>query len=379
MSSWVILLVLLVSQGTWGFIYWTPSRATSLGLNGLDTPFGGGYKRRPLASSVESARTSFAESFIAQKNFILLEKLTDLATGPTADTCLSHISFCDESFDAFLGHVINCAPEGARKELLGKVRYEINTARQKKLIEADKTLRGILSSGGLKQMEAKLAFHLRRAEIDMAFMVILQLNIEDAIKNKVEKAVQVMTHLETLINEYQDQVVSRPVRLLRLLLREDDPMVRKQMLRQKLLEVETVAAASPEAKEKAKAAAAVVGQGQGNGQDGATDASPTSVPQCEHIVVSAVQSWGSADVRAEDLKVTITDVLMQMTGSGGDQANHDEMREKCAVLESELQEVLAELTAPKVSDMCDEEKEKLAASISAPTEALGGGRGRLKG
>jgi DNA-binding winged helix-turn-helix (wHTH) protein len=44
-----------------------------------------------------------------------------------------------------------------------------------------------------------------------------------------------MTHLFTLINEHQDAMVSAPVRLLRLLVREDDSMVRKQMLRQKLL------------------------------------------------------------------------------------------------------------------------------------------------
>jgi len=66
-------------------------------------------------------------------------------------------------------------------------------------------------------MEAKLQYHLRRAEIDMPFMVILQLNIEDAIMSNVTIAVQVMKHLETLINEYQDSLVSPPVRLMRLL------------------------------------------------------------------------------------------------------------------------------------------------------------------
>ena len=44
-------------------------------------------------------------------------------------------------------------------------------------------------------MEAKLSFHLRRAEIDMAFMVILELNIEDAVNHEVEKAVQVCLSL----------------------------------------------------------------------------------------------------------------------------------------------------------------------------------------
>ena len=47
-----------------------------------------------------------------------------------------------------------------------------------------------------------------------------------------------MTHLRTLINEQQDGLVSAPVRLMRLLVRENDSEVRKQMLRQKLLDVQ---------------------------------------------------------------------------------------------------------------------------------------------
>ena len=42
-------------------------------------------------------------------------------------------------------------------------------------------------------MEAKLMYHLRRAEIDMAFMVLLNLNIEDAVAANATNAEQVMT------------------------------------------------------------------------------------------------------------------------------------------------------------------------------------------
>jgi len=177
----------------------------------------------------------FGQSFVEQKNFILMEKMEAALEGNLTEAALQYVNFCDESFDMFLNKRVDAAETEDRREKLGRVRYEINSARQKKLIEADKILRSILSAGGLKQMEAKLAFHLRKAEIDMAFMVILQLNIEDAINNKVEKAVQIMTHLETLINEHQDKIVSAPVRLLRLLMRTDDSNVRKQMLRQKLM------------------------------------------------------------------------------------------------------------------------------------------------
>ena len=120
----------------------------------------------------------FAQSFVAQKNFILLEKFLSDPKGNLTDIATQYVNFCDGSFDMFIGERISSMETEEEKRNLGKIRYEINRARQKKLMEADGILRGILAAGGLKQMEAKLAYHLRRAEIDMAFMVILQLNIE---------------------------------------------------------------------------------------------------------------------------------------------------------------------------------------------------------
>ena len=227
------------------------------------------------------------------------------------------------------------------------------------MIEADKILRGILSAGGLKQMEAKLAFHLRKAEIDMAFMVILQLNIEDAINNKVEKAVQIMTHLETLINEHQDKIVSAPVRLLRLLLRTDDSNVRKQMLRQKLMIGEYQL---PTAQVEAASAVAPVTAPDGQAQ-------PTMSPQCEHIVVSAVQSWGSADVTVQQLRDTVSDVLAQMSDSGGEQQTLKEMELRCADLRLELQEVVDELSAARKSEDLSEEDKEMILSAEAKRKA----------
>lgn len=282
----------------------------------------------------------FAKSFIAQKNFILLEKLENPEGGDFAGAAMNYVNFCDESFNKFLNGRIADSESADEKQRLGKVRYEINSARQKKLMEADKLLRGILASGGLKQIEAKLAFHLRRAEIDMAFIVILELNIEDALNNKVEKAVQVLTHMKTLINEHQDDTVSPPVKLMRLLMRTDDPNVRKQMLRQKLLIGDNV---------KVDEATGEVMPTKVD-EDGEAVASDTTVPQCEHIVIPAVAPWGGADVSTDDFRETITDVLAQMSEVGGDPDTLEELEAKCQVLRLELNEVLHELTLPKVSD-----------------------------
>lgn len=328
-----------------------------------------------LSALAESAtsKSEFGQIFLDQKNVLLLNTLSTAIN--ITDTVAFYVNFCDEAFNVYLNRVISDAEPESAKQVLGKIRYEINCARQRKLKEADQLLRGILAAGGLKQMEAKLAFHLRRADIDMAFMVILQLNIEDATVAGSEKAIQVMTHLRTLVIEYQDAMVSAPVRLLRLLVRENESMVRKQMLRQKLLIGNNTAAAGGGEDEEEKVKSRVVDLLESNDDAGAqqlvekgsllamgADPKDTTVPQCEHIVVSAVQAWGGADVTVAELEDTIADVLSQMTGLNGGMTSEEdsgvgpepsELEEKCTQLRIEISEVLLELETPKVSDQCD--------------------------
>jgi hypothetical protein len=89
----------------------------------------------------------FSQSFVAQKNFILLDKfLSEVnSNGNLTDVATQYVNFCDESFNIFLNERIsNAEIEPEKQKTLGKIRYEINSARQKKLIEADNILRGII-------------------------------------------------------------------------------------------------------------------------------------------------------------------------------------------------------------------------------------------
>ena len=183
-----------------------------------------------LKSSSSSSSTSIVDH-VNEKNYLLLDKFKQAKENNLSELADSFVSFCDESFDNYLNEQISNLPSEAEKQVLGKIRYEINSARKRKLKEADQMLRGVLSAGGIKEMEAKLRFHLKRSEIDMAFMVILQLNIEDAQQSNSEVAVQVMTHLRTKIQEFQDDMVSPPVRLMRLLMRTESSEVRQEMMR----------------------------------------------------------------------------------------------------------------------------------------------------
>jgi len=236
------------------------------------------------------------DSFVSQKNVILLQKfLEESQKGNLSAKAKEYVNFCDESFNVFLNERIAALKIEAEKQKLGKIRYEINIARRKKLIEADVMLRDILSGSNQKAMEAKLFEYLKRADIDMAFMVILHLNIEDALSANATSAVEIMRHISNIIQSYQDEIVSAPVHLVRLLVRENDKNIRKQMLRQKIL------------LDSSKAV-----QSDSTSVPVPVPAAPTSSPQCEHIVVQPVNSWGGQEVLVEEFDATIRDVLEQV-------------------------------------------------------------------
>lgn len=113
-----------------------------------------------------------------------------------------------------------------------------------------------------------------------------------------ETAVQVMLHLQKVINEHQDSMVSAPVRLMRLLVRIEDKEARKQLLRQKLLIGRNL-------REKELA--------ESEGREVVAQQTPTA--QCEHIVIDPVQEWGAPDVHVQELFDTIADVQTQVGSS----------------------------------------------------------------
>ena len=318
------------------------------------------FRLRELKSSTTS--TSIVDH-VNEKNYLLLDKFKQAKENNLSELADSFVSFCDESFDNYLNEQISNLPSEAEKQVLGKIRYEINSARKRKLKEADQMLRGVLSAGGIKEMEAKLRFHLKRSEIDMAFMVILQLNIEDAQQSNSEVAVQVMTHLRTKIQEFQDDMVSPPVRLMRLLMRTESSEMRQEMMRQKLLVDERiksayyarVAALAPSVTttESSSCSGPQAGSSCASTPGTACASSPTATAtsleqqaqemtalaqaQCEHIVIEAPQAQGGveadhghdhshshehthdplrdlgpADVEVQALRDTIEDVIAQV-------------------------------------------------------------------
>ena len=71
------------------------------------------------SSSTDCGCDQFADSFVAQKNFLLLEKFERPEHGNLTDAAMQYVNFCDESFDLFLNDKIALLPTETEKQ-----RYE---------------------------------------------------------------------------------------------------------------------------------------------------------------------------------------------------------------------------------------------------------------
>ena len=109
-------------------------------------------------------------------------------------------------------------------------------AMQKRLVKADLILRGILRAGDLKAMEKNLRAHFREGDLDMAFDVLLNVNIQKALEDSDESpaAYRILEHLNTVLIEEKDKKMPPAVRLFKKLLRTEEKEVREKMLRENM-------------------------------------------------------------------------------------------------------------------------------------------------
>jgi len=74
-------------------------------------------------------------------------------------------------------------------------------------------------------------------------------------------------------------------------------------------------------------------------------------------------------VTVQQLRDTVSDVLAQMSDSGGEQQTLKEMELRCADLRLELQEVVDELSAARKSEDLSEEDKEMILSAEAKRKA----------
>eukprot|EP00953_Heterococcus_sp_UTEX-ZZ885_P037151 19106-Heterococcus_DN1.PRE.1 len=132
-------------------------------------------------------------------------------------------------------------------EALSSVTNAINTAMQRRLVAADGNLRGILTlAPDLKKMEGMLRKLYRTGQIDIAYNVVLNMNLAQAREagDSALGAVAVLTHLNTKLMEWQDDTVSPAIKLLRVLMRAGDSDKRKDILREQLDQIDSASGAN---------------------------------------------------------------------------------------------------------------------------------------
>jgi len=112
----------------------------------------------------------------------------------------------------------------------------INMAMQKRLVKADLILRGILRAGDLKAMEKALRRHFQHGDLDMAFDVLLNVNIQKALEDSDDSpaAYRILEHINTVLIEEKDKKLPPAVRLFKKLLRTEEKEDREKMLRETL-------------------------------------------------------------------------------------------------------------------------------------------------
>lgn len=236
-------------------------------------------------------------NYITERNQLLLSQIvnatksTNNEGGNIKEIILPWMNFYDESFDHFLSQQISLSTEKETKDFYGKIRYEINVERQQQLLKAQELFKVIMNFNDIKEMEAKLLYHLSRNEIQLPFLMILEMNLENAIVNKgSENIIQLLSYLRAFIAEYQDKLVSNPVKLLRQLLRFESDEDRRNLLSKRILISSSSQSSKPPSPSK------------------------SSSDQCEFIVTSASLQEDKvvADVTIPELEDAINVVEQQV-------------------------------------------------------------------
>eukprot|EP00640_Fibrocapsa_japonica_P003240 CAMPEP_0113936838 /NCGR_PEP_ID=MMETSP1339-20121228/3614_1 /TAXON_ID=94617 /ORGANISM="Fibrocapsa japonica" /LENGTH=326 /DNA_ID=CAMNT_0000939399 /DNA_START=55 /DNA_END=1035 /DNA_ORIENTATION=+ /assembly_acc=CAM_ASM_000762 len=220
-----------------------------------------------------------------------------------------YIDLCDQTFMDYLRQSTSAAfmkEDSARGDKLADLFAEINTAMQKRLVEADQDLREILQAAGEQNdvlaMGKACKKKMKEGRIGVPFMVILSMNIIQAKEKGAEGAANMLTHLHSVITAEQDKQVNPETRLLRLLLRTDCSNVRKQMLQEKLI---------------------------------------FDINGTKQVVRTEEPKWGGPEVTPDQLTVSINDLLEQMEAY--DESFDGGVTEQCTKLTNELNDVVDDM------------------------------------
>ncbi|CAM9666488.1 unnamed protein product [Ascophyllum nodosum] len=167
----------------------------------------------------------------------LIEQFASPENGNVTATVDEYLDLCDHAFLTHLrSRIASVGSESSTGMKLSRVEEEINMAMERRLAAANSNLRRVLElAPDIKGMEGKVRILFREGKVDMAFMVVINMNLQRAKEAEgAENAVKILTHMTTFIMGLQNEGLNPELRLLRLLLRTDCDGVRKSMLQEQL-------------------------------------------------------------------------------------------------------------------------------------------------
>ncbi|KAI0566820.1 hypothetical protein FGB62_6g07 [Gracilaria domingensis] len=122
------------------------------------------------------------------------------------------------------------ALQGSDVEALTDLREAINVIMSDRIAEAGECVKAVLSVGNMTEMKKKISGLARKGNIDDAFILLLQANLEQAQKANAKEAVDVLSRALEHAQTVKDIQLDPEVRLIRALLRTEDADARSKML-----------------------------------------------------------------------------------------------------------------------------------------------------
>ncbi|CAM9091371.1 unnamed protein product [Ectocarpus fasciculatus] len=167
----------------------------------------------------------------------LIDQFTSPKSGNVTATVEEYLDLCDHALLTHLrGRIEAEEAQSPEATALKHVEEEINMAMQRRLAAADSNLRQVLDlAPDIKKMEGRIRTLFREGKVNMAFMVMISMNLQRAKDAEgADHAVMLLTHLTTFIMMIQDERLNPEEKLLRTLLRTDCDGVRKSILQDRL-------------------------------------------------------------------------------------------------------------------------------------------------
>uniref|UniRef100_A0A7S1XEX3 Uncharacterized protein n=1 Tax=Compsopogon caeruleus TaxID=31354 RepID=A0A7S1XEX3_9RHOD len=184
---------------------------------------------RHLVGRVRESRTGNGEGNTPENSYAaLLREIVQARDG--VESAVSRLY--GRVDQAFLEHLEGAleGTSGEERTKLEQVKAEILRRMNEKMEKAASVMRSILQAGAPEAMDTKLVEHFRFGEVDDAFLLLLEGNIDQARKAGAEPAVAVLTKLRMKAMELGDTNAEPELVLVRKLLRTDEAAARKALL-----------------------------------------------------------------------------------------------------------------------------------------------------